>query len=287
MRRITERAVHVTSITSQSQQDISASDSSDFTLFDAETTGNLTRDHIMKLAVGVTGAVLIKNFSARQDCDDIMAALETCELGAYDEQVITPRIAKLGPAVNDLYSSGKLNEQYWEHCAQALRTRSTLLRGTDPMDLAVSRLREAWGGEVELARTGGKPMYAGLIREMTQGSRIHFDEITREYPGTLDEIPASFLTFNWYLAMPAGGGETSVFRRRWRPADEQYQDGYGYLDAVVAGEPAATMAPEVGDAAIFDARNMHIVRPGVGPGRRVTVSFFLGITGRGPLEIWS
>jgi len=277
----------VTSITSQSQEDLSASNPSDFTMFDVETTDTLTRDHIMRLAVGVSGAVLIKNFSARQDCDDIMAALETCELGAYDEQVITPRVAKLGPAVNDLYSSGKLNEQYGEHCAQALRARSTLLRGTDPMDLAVSRLREAWGGEVELARTGGKPMYAGLIREMTQGSRIHFDEITREYPGTLDEIPASFLTFNWYLAMPAGGGETSVFRRRWRPADEQFQDGYGYLEAVVAGEPVATMAPEVGDAAIFDARNMHVVRPGIGQGRRVTVSFFMGITGRGPLEIWS
>jgi hypothetical protein len=277
----------VTSITSQSQEDISASNSPDFTLFDVETTDRLTRDHIMRLAVGVGGAVLIKNFSSRQDCDDIMAALETCELGAYDEQVITPRIAKLGPAVNDLYSSGKLNEQYWQHCEQAFRTRSALLRGTDPMELAVSRLREAWGGEVQPARTAGKPMYAGLIREMSQGSRIHFDEITREYPGTLDEIPASFLTFNWYLAMPAGGGETSVFRHRWRPDDEQYRDGYGYSAAAVAGEPVATMAPEVGDAAIFDTRNLHVVRPGRGPGRRVTVSFFFGITGRGPLEIWS
>jgi 2OG-Fe(II) oxygenase superfamily len=287
MRRIIERAVHVTSITSKSQGDLSASDSPDFTMFDVETAGRLTRDHIMRLAVGVSGAVLIKGFSSRQDCDDIMAALETCELGAYDEQVITPRIAKLGPAVNDLYSSGQLNEHYWEHCAQALRTRSTLLRGTDPMELAVGRLREAWGGEVQPARTAGKPMYAGLIREMSQGSRIHFDEITREYPGTLDETPASFLTFNWYLSMPAGGGETSVFRHRWRPADEQYRDGYGYLAGAVDGEPAATMTPEAGDAAIFDARNLHVVRPGRGAGRRVTVSFFLGITGRGPLEIWS
>ena len=277
----------MTSITSQSEEDTSASDSSNLTLFDVETTGKLTRDHIMRLAVGVAGAVLIKNFSSRPDCDDIMAALETCELGAYDEQVITPRVAKLGPAVNDLYASGQLNQQYWQQCERDFRIRSTLLRGTDPMELAVSRLREAWGDEVHRARTAGKPMYAGLIREMSQGSRIHFDEITREYPGTLDETPASFLTFNWYLAMPAAGGETSVFRHRWRPADEQHRDGYGYLDTAVAGEPVATMAPEVGDAAIFDTRNMHVVRPGIGAGRRVTVSFFLGITGRGPLEIWS
>lgn len=256
-------------------------------MFDAETTDKLTRDQIMRLAVGLSGAVLIKNFSSRQDCDDIMAALETCELGAYDEQLITPRIAKLGPAVNDLLPSGKLNDQYGQLCAQAIRIRSTLLRGSDPMELAISQLSEAWGGEVEHARNAGKPMYAGLIREINQGTRIHFDEITREYPHALDEIPASFMTFNWYLAMPAEGGDTSVFRHRWRPADEQYLDGYGYLDDVVEGEPVASFTPEVGDAAIFDSRNMHIVRPGIGPGRRVTVSFFVGITGRGPLEIWS
>ncbi len=279
--------MRVTSITSQSQEDTSASDLPDFTMFEVETTGKLTRDHIMRLAVGVSGAVLIKDFSSRSDCDDIMAALETCELGSYDEQVVIPRIAKLGPAVNDLYSAGQLNADYWQHCAQALQARSTLLRGTDPMDLAVGQLREAWGDEVELARTGGKPMYAGLIREMSQGARMHFDEITREYPGTLDETPASFLTFNWYVAMPAAGGETSVFRHHWRPSDEQYKDGFGYLEAAVAGDPVATIAPQAGDAAIFDTRNMHVIRPGRGPGRRVTVSFFLGITGRGPLEIWS
>jgi len=82
MRRIIERAVRVTSITSQSQEDISGNNSSDLTMFDVETTDKLTRDHTMRLAVGVAGAVLIKNFSSRQDCDDIMAALETCELGA-------------------------------------------------------------------------------------------------------------------------------------------------------------------------------------------------------------
>jgi 2OG-Fe(II) oxygenase superfamily len=277
----------MTSVTSQPEQDISANNSPIYTLFDVETTDVLTRDHLLRLAVGVVGAVLIKNFSSRRDCDDIMAALETCELGAYDEQLISPRIAKLGPAAYDFYSSHQLDERYWQHAAQARQTRSTLLRGTDPMDLALSRLREAWGDDIEPALTGGRPMFAGMIREINQGAKIHFDEITREFPGTLDETPASFLTINWYLAMPEGGGETSVFRHRWRPADEQYRDGYGYVDAAVAGEPMASLTPEVGDAAIFDTRNLHLVRPISGAGRRVSLSFFLGITGRGPLEIWS
>jgi len=55
MRRTIERAVRVTSITNESQDDISASSSSILTLFDVETTGKLTRDHVMRLAGGWPG----------------------------------------------------------------------------------------------------------------------------------------------------------------------------------------------------------------------------------------
>jgi hypothetical protein len=93
-----------------------------------------------------------------------------------------------------------------------------------------------------------------MIREISNGAKLHFDEITREFPGVLDETPASFLTLNWYLSMPETGGETSVFRHRWRPADERHRDGYGYgyAETVVADEPVATVRPDTGDAVIFD-----------------------------------
>lgn len=277
----------MSTVTSHDQEDISANSSPIYTLFDVETTGKLARDQILRLAVGVVGAVLIKGFSSRSDCADIMKALENCEIGAYDEELISPRIAKLGPAAYDFYGAHQLDERYWQQADEANRSRSGLLRGSDPLGLAIDRLREAWGADVEPARSGGRPMFAGMIREISQGAKIHFDEITREFPGMLDETPASFLSLNWYLAMPDGGGETSVFKHRWRPADERYRDGYGYLEAAVADEPAATLRPEVGDAAIFDTRNLHLVKPISGPGRRVSLSFFLGITGRGPLQIWS
>jgi hypothetical protein len=277
----------VTAITATPEEDISANSSPIYTLFDVETTDRLTRDHILRLAVGVSGAVLIKNFSAVADCRDIMNSLEVGDLGSYDEQLISPRIAKLGPAAYDFYGAHQLDERYWQHAADATRSRSTLLRGADPLELAVDQIRAAWGDEIEPARSGGRPMFAGMIREISHGAKIHFDEITREFPGTLDETPASFLTLNWYLAVPDGGGETSVYRHRWRPADERHRDGYGYRETAVAGEPVATLRPEVGDAAIFDTRNLHLVRPISGAGRRVSLSLFLGITGRGPLQIWS
>ncbi|MFF8725790.1 putative 2OG-Fe(II) oxygenase [Streptomyces sp. NPDC015171] len=269
------------------REDISTNGSPIYTLFDVETTDVLTRDHILRLAAGVLGAVRIRGFSSLQDCRDVMSALETCPLGAYDEALISPRIAKLGPAAYDFYSAHGLDERYWKHGEESAASRSALLRGTDPMDLAVRRLRDAWGDELVPATSGGRPLFAGMIREITHGAKIHFDEVLREFPGALDEPPASFLTFNWYLSMPSSGGETVVHRHRWDPTDERYRDGYGYVEESVAHLPAAFVAPETADAVLFDSRNFHSVRPVDGEGRRVSLSFFLGVTGRGPLAIWS
>jgi hypothetical protein len=80
----------MTTTTSHSQEDISANSSPIYTLFDVETTDRLTRDHILRLAVGVVGAVLIKGFSSRQDCADTMQALENCEIGLRRAAHITP-----------------------------------------------------------------------------------------------------------------------------------------------------------------------------------------------------
>lgn len=268
-------------------EDASANNSPIFTLFDSETVDELTRDHILRLAVGVLGAVRIKGFSSLVDCEDVMRSLATCELGGYDEALIFPRIAKLGPAAYDFYGDYGLGERYWEHAEQSVATRSTLLRGGDPMDVAKQRLRSAWGDDLIPAKSAGRDLFAGMIREIASGAKIHFDEIVREFPGVLDEPPASFLTFNWYLSMPDGGGETRVHRHRWQPSDEQYRDGYGYTEEAVKGEPVAVVEPEAGDAVIFDSRNFHAVEPPRGEGRRVSLSFFLGVTGRGPLAIWS
>ncbi|MET7656754.1 MULTISPECIES: putative 2OG-Fe(II) oxygenase [unclassified Streptomyces] len=267
--------------------DVSTNASPIFTLFDAESVDELTRDHILRLAVGTLGAVRVRGFSTPEQCASIMEGLDQREFGAYDENLIFPPIAKIGPAAYDFYGTHTLTEDYWRIAEEAVRLRGRLHHGRDPLELAVDRVARAWGGDVVPARSRGQEMFAGMIREISSGAKLHFDEIVREFPGILDETPVSFLTLNWYLSMPETGGETRVYRRRWRPADEAYRDGYGYDEAVVDGEPVATVAPRAGDAVLFDSRNLHAVNAPGGDGRRVSLSFFLGVTGRGPLEIWS
>lgn len=268
-------------------EDVSSNGSPIYTLFDAETTDDLRPDHLQRLASGVLGAVRVRGFGPAEMCSKIMTALDEHPLGAYDAEVVYPPVAKLGPAAYDYYGARELNRDYWHSAEESAAVRTTLLDGADPLGHAVERFRSVWPGPVAPATCQGRPLFAGMIREISTGMKMHWDEIVRELPGALDTEPVCQLAFNWYLSMPEGGGDTWVYRRRWSPADEKYRDGYGWAEEIVADEPAAAVRPEAGDAIVFDPRNYHLVRASEGEGRRVSLSFFLGVTGQGELLYWS
>jgi hypothetical protein len=253
------------------------------TLFDVLEGEVLDRDRLVRLAAGVAGAVRVRGFFTPHECAAVAAAVEHQELGRYD---FDPPIAKLGPAAYDHYKSGGLDEDYFERAARDAAVRSRLLDGADPLAVALERLRAAWGGPVEPATAGGRPLYAGLIREINAGALLHFDEVSRECPTALDDQPVAQLAFNCHLTMPECGGDVRVVRRRWLATDETHRDGYGYAEHLAAGQPAVRLRPEVGDAVLFDPRHFHSVTPVTG-GRRITLSFFLGVHADGRLTVWA
>jgi hypothetical protein len=257
-------------------------------LFDTVVTDLFEREHILQLGAGVSGAVHIRDFFDLGQCAEIMKNLESCTMGSYDERVVQPRVSKLGPAAFDYYHSTGFQSDYWEHVEESVATRAGLLADADPIDVAKAKLARAWGGPVRELTAGGKPLFAGMIREVNNGGGIHFDDLAREFPGSADHTLVTQLAFNCHLSMPESGGELNVFRRRWEPADEASRGaGYFYPDVLLAGEHFVSVLAGVGDAVIFDPRNYHRIRPGAGAGRRVTLSFFVGIPGTGELVLWS
>lgn len=257
-------------------------------LFDIITATELAREDLLRLAAGVCSAVKVKGFFRADECTAIMDAVNTREMGSYDERLVWPRIPKLGPAAFDHYQTGGFDADYWQYAEQSAATRSTLLYGADPLDTAVRRIRNVWKGAVRPLTHGGRPMFAGMIREMTNGAGIHFDELVREFPEGADDTPVVQLAFNCHLAMPAEGGELHVFRRHWQPEDEPLRgDNYWYPEEIVADACCASVLASVGDVVFFDPRNYHRILPHKGDGRRVTFSFFIGMTGGGELVYWS
>lgn len=258
-----------------------------YTLFDSVVTDALDRDILARIGAGTLAAARIPNFFTPEQCNAVMKGLETCDMGSYDEQLVVPRIAKLGPATYDFYGHSALPAAYWEHTAQSETSRSGLLYGNDPLDEATDKLEKVWGGPVSRATSDGRPLFAGMIREINNSAKMHFDEVVREFPGVVDDTPVCQIAFNCHLSMPASGGESLVYRRAWKPSDEHHRDGYGYDESIVEGEPFAMVEANQGDAVFFDPRNYHLVRPNTSEGRRVTLSFFIGITSSGAMTIWS
>jgi hypothetical protein len=257
-------------------------------MFESVTVDRLDREHFLKLGAGILGAVRVRNFFDISQCEQIMVSLEDCVMGSYDEQIVQPRVPKLGPAAFDYYKDGAFSADYWEHAEQSAATRAGLLSDADPLDVAMTKLAGYWAGPVRQLTATGRPLFAGMIREVNNGGGIHYDELAREFPGAADETLLAQIAFNCHVSMPESGGALNVFRRRWQPSDDAIRgSGYFYPAELLTGEQYVSVLASVGDAVLFDSRNYHRVLPCADEGRRVTLSFFIGVSGSGELVVWS
>lgn len=256
------------------------------TMFEVEEVTTAKRRDFERLSAGVMGALRIRSMLDPQWCAQVMSATDACEFDTYDERRIYPPVTKFGPSAYDYYLSDGFRPEYWEHVESSTRTWRSIVGDRDPMDEILGQLRESFGGPVERATVGGRPLFAGMLRELTGGGRMHFDEVTREFPGVLDEEPVVQFGFNLHISAPETGGELSVFRRRWRPADDQHRVGYGWDERITEHDAKLTLRADVGDGVFFDCRNYHAIAPS-GKGRRMTLSFFAGITMSGRMIVWS
>jgi hypothetical protein len=254
-------------------------------------TGEMSMHDIGDLASGVTAALHIKNFLSPAVCQATLARIDDGDLFVeeYDRDRVDPPIARFGPVINDFKAGHDIDESYWRAALDARDAwRVAIAEETDPMRVTLDRLRTVWPGAVRLATVGGRPLFAGSIREINHGALIHFDDVRREYgPKLIDGGPPVVqVAFNAWLSVPERGGETTIWRRRWRPGDEGRRQGYGVAAEAVEGSPYLRVAAEAGDALLFDPRNYHAVAPAVG-GRRVALAFFMVLTARGDLLLWS
>ncbi|MCT9093208.1 2OG-Fe(II) oxygenase [Streptomyces sp. ASQP_92] len=255
-------------------------------LFDVLSSTVPYRSDLVRLAAGTLAAVRIPSHLPADRCAELVRALDDCEFDTYDERRIFPPVTKLGPAVFDYYLDDTIRAEYWEHAEQSRRTWKRIVGDNDPLDMLISELRLIWQGPVEPATVGGRELFVGMVRELTGGARMHFDELMREFPGVVDQELVAQFGFNCYISVPEDGGDLVVYRRRWKPSDERERIGYGWSERVAADEPRVMVKPEVGDSVWFDSRNFHAITPNTA-GRRLSISFFCGVTPENKLVLWS
>ena len=65
-----------------------------FTKFGEKCSEELVKQDLVDLAAGTLSAIRVEGFFSKKLCTEIMENLQTVELGEYDQQVVSPRIAK-------------------------------------------------------------------------------------------------------------------------------------------------------------------------------------------------
>jgi hypothetical protein len=220
-------------------------------------------------------------------CEDFMAAFDSVLLDLYDQRRYERPIGRLGPVLNEFACSTELPAKYWQLARSAESYWSGISAARNVRAACRRHLVDVWGTGVETAVIGDRPIFWGIVREAGAGTLIHWDEVVRERPlMPMHEIAVAQLACNVFISVPEQGGATSVWRHRWQPEDERHRRRFGYTEATVATHPKIMVAPGLGDAVFFDSRNYHRAEGGAG-GRRVSLSFFVGVTTSGRLLLWS
>lgn len=122
--------------------------------------------------------------------------------------------------------------------------------------------------------------FHGIIREIAR-SPLHNDCARRDLSQWVIGRCEQQLAWNVYLTQSAeGGGETTIFRRPWRHADEHFKrrDAMGYDHGVVVGAVSTRYAPMRGELMVFNCVNYHEVMWTHGSASRLTIGGFIGIS---------
>ncbi|MFF3139575.1 2OG-Fe(II)-dependent halogenase WelO5 family protein [Streptomyces mirabilis] len=246
-----------------------------------------SRRAVQRLAGGTAATVLWPAILDQSLCASLVKKISAARFAPYDEERLSPAILKFGPALYDHYVDGQVTPDYWEKAERAQALWNSTVGDIDPVAIIRERLAKALSIPVRPATYRGRDLFVGILREFPHGSLIHFDEVSREFAGHLDEEPIVQLAFNCHLETAEEGGELTVWRHRWVPSDDEYRQGYGWDDSTVKSASSATVHADVGDAVLFDCRNFHRVGEPRGGRRRITLSFFAGFSMGGELLLWS
>jgi hypothetical protein len=256
-------------------------------LFVTATVDKVVKDDLVRLSTSTLACIHHRGFLSPQLLARLSQLVDEMPLTPVNQGRVYPPVLRFGPTLNDFAVDKQLHPDYWEAAARASNEWRAAHLPYNPFETCLAWVGEVWGSSPQPVRIGGRPLLAGTIRKSVEGLRVHFDDVAREFPqGLFDQKVVAQLALNVYLSVPRVGGETTIWRHTWEPADEAVRAGYGYDEGLLAEIQSVTIRPREGDALLFSPRFYHCVAASPGEAR-VSVAMFLGITADGTIAVWS
>ncbi|WP_141717529.1 2OG-Fe(II)-dependent halogenase WelO5 family protein [Nocardia altamirensis] len=246
---------------------------------------SLTSAALNLLLANEISAIRVPNMISVESCIRSVESMLGHGFGSYER--VDSSVGRIG--VSQIERSDAPEEYFAEVPAEE-KIRDAIFRGRPhPVEVVLAALRAVWPGRVDVARSGRRRYYAGVIRDFSGGSRLHSDWAPRDAPRWTIGAIENQLAWNIYYRAPRRGGETQIWDRLWTNDIEVFKNPMrcGYSARAVDGVAAHAVAPRVGELILFCPRNLHQVLPATGGGKRISVGAFLGVTRRGDLTMWS
>ena len=257
-------------------------------------TERLSRSTLHALLRCDIPAIHVAGLAGARECESFLAVVRNAPGRAAD----TSPMQLVGSNFSNHHGADK--HDYFQTVADSRRNLRTLTDASfDPVERVRSQLAAHWPGAVRIADEG--PPYgcyfAGCVKTRVAGSALHYDYAPDMVSGyAISDIRAQ-LSWNVYLQMPSGTGETTLYNKIVDPKRDlrEREPGAGVRwnnlvnPGAVLGCESYTFKGRSGELVLFNTRCPHTVSVEAAGEheRRTQIGGFAGLTRSNDLILWS
>lgn len=250
--------------------------------------------HLIGLLDHSIDAVIVPNYFLEQECAIISERIKKSNyFSAYPDH---PSVSRLGQELFECENELELAKQQEDAPILIKEMRRLVHPYISPIDRLRVELDDIWSYGCNLAKLGGKKVFAGIVREHKEDSPggPHCDvmawgflEHYKDKPNIINQIAA-----NVYLKTSESGGEL-VLWDEW-PTQSEYKMAYNTndpgsfgLDIKKIAQPKLEIRPNQGDLILFNSMRIHAVKK-IKTGVRMTWGCLIGYSRNdNPLVLWT
>ncbi|MFO0722762.1 MAG: 2OG-Fe(II) oxygenase [Myxococcota bacterium] len=244
-------------------------------------------DALAALCRGEVPAIRVPGLLSAAECASVVQGLPEGAFTSYARTPAFQAFERFGIAQAGYGTQRR--DLYFEHAVAARAERDRLISraGVDPLGRAMERIRTEAQAQIEIAREpDGREYFAGILRRINGGIRLHADTCRRTDPRWQIYGCQAQLSLNVYLT-DFQGGTCVIYERLHEAADDDTvpAGSYIYDRGLVSGARQVRVAPQCGDLLLFNSRCYHEVE--AAGSDRLSYAAFVGLLSDRRFLVWA